>query len=497
MSGGNPSTKKAFWNDLKLAARVAKRAPVFSAVAIVTIALGVGATTAIFSVVDGVVLKPLPYRDATRLVRISHTAPGSNIDRMGTPDGTFFHYRENASTLAEYALYIESSATTDGDSGATEAGVIQATPSLFSVLGVKPLLGRLFTEEEGQSGAPVVVILTHKFWMSRFGGDSTVIGKPLSERSPIPIVGVLPEWFDFIRPEAFVTFGNSFDDPALIVNLRLDRTRARLGNFMYQAIGRLAPGATAQDANRELIMLMHQMPELYPHPGGFTTRSVQESRLAPVVEPFKNALVGDIAGVLWIIMGAIGLVLLIAMVNVLNLFAVRAESRRREIAVRRALGATGARLSQSFLAESFLLATAGTVLGVMVAASGTGMLLRIAPSNIPRLESSRPGLESAGVCRLDRTGLFAGTRTRAGSPIRTAQSISGGRRWRPGCHERAGTKPGTACNGGRADRLRDDATRGIGTAHENRLRDDATRGIGTAHENVLEPPPRRARFRHG
>ncbi|MEE8117292.1 MAG: ADOP family duplicated permease [Gemmatimonadales bacterium] len=371
--------------EARLAFRAVRRTPGFAAVAIATIGLGIGASTAIFSVLDDVVLKPLPYGDADRVVRITHTAPGRGIDRLGATDGMYFHYRENAATLEDFALYIEQSVPADGEEEPIEAGIIIATPSLFSILQVSPFLGRLFTEEDAEPGVEDRAVLTHRFWMREYGGDSTIIGQSLSETTTIPIIGVLPEWFDFIRPEAQHTFGNSFDKPDIFIPLTLRRARARFGNFMYQAVGRLAPGATLETATNELTVLMHQMPELYPE-NGLTARMVEEGRHAPVVERFKDAMVGDVAKVLWIIMGAVGFVLLIAMVNVLNLFIVRAESRRREIAVRRALGASRGKLLRAFLSEGLLLAAGGGGLGILLAVVGTGGLLRLAPAEIPRLD---------------------------------------------------------------------------------------------------------------
>lgn len=396
-SGAQPRTRavdrgqgtqhlQSWWYDLRLAARAARRAPLFTTVAALTIAVGIGGTTAIFSVLDAVVLQPLPYDDDDRVVRITHAAPGAGVERMGATDGMYFQYGEHATTLSEFALYVEESVpSANPDEGAVEVGLISATPSLFRILGVTPALGRLFTEEESRPGSSPVVLLTHKFWMSRFAGDSTVVGKQLSDAAPIPIVGVLPAWFDFIRPEARMTFGNAFDEPDLFFPLRLNRARARFGNFIYQAVGRLAPGATLEEATNELAVLMHQMPALYPE-NGLTEEAVAEGGHHPIVEPFKDAMVGSVGAVVWMLMGAVSLVLLIAMVNIVNLFLVRTESRRREIAVRAALGAGSGALARSFLAEASLVAALGCLVGSGFAAVGTRLVLRLAPADVPRLD---------------------------------------------------------------------------------------------------------------
>ncbi len=375
--------------ELRHAGRRLRRDPGFAITVMITLALGIGATTAIFSVLDGVVLAPLPYGDAGHLVTITHTDAGG--DDLGMPDGGYFYYRDRATTLSDIAVWIERSATVSGTGEPLELRMITATPSLLRVLGVEPMLGRGFKEEEGEPGAPDVAVITYSSWMRRYGGDPDVLGRPLIEGLDLPIVGVLPPSFDFIRPDATVTFGREFDEPDVLIPLSLDRTRARFGNFMYQSIARLAPGASARAAARELEVLMKSAPEAYP--GAHTVRSLEEGAYRPVVSPVKRALVGDTAGVLWILVGAVGLVLVIAAVNVANLFIVRAEARWHEMVVRRALGAQGGALAGSVLSEVTLLAVAGGALGIVLAWLGTRALLGMLPPGVPRIE--RVGLDDA------------------------------------------------------------------------------------------------------
>jgi predicted permease len=372
--------------DLVLEARVALRrlvrAPGFSAASIVTLGFGIGATTAIFSVVYGVILRPLPYPEPDGLVVVGHE---SMTGELGMPAAGWFHYSDRSRTLSDIAIYIESSASITGQGQPLELGIIQASPTFLDVLGVAPAMGRGLSPADAEPGAPPVVLVSHGYWVRVLGSDPDVIGRPLLEGDDDIVVGVLPADFEFERPPATVVFGNGFGPPDVILPLRgLERAGAWFGNYMYQGVARLAPGVTAADAERELYGLMLEAAQAYP--GGFTPAELEEGGYRPRVARFGDAIVGDLAGVLWIVFGAVGFVLVIATANVANLFLVRAESRRSELAVRRALGASGASLARTFLIESVLLAGAGGVLGVVLAATGTQALLGLTPSDLPRAE---------------------------------------------------------------------------------------------------------------
>lgn len=374
--------------ELRHAARRLARRPGFTAAAIGTLGLGIGATTAIFSVVEGVLLRPLPYPDAGRLVAVHHMSPGN---RLGMPAAGYFYYGDHATTLFGLALYLESSSPIAGTGAPLELGIIQATASLLPMLGVRPALGRLLLDSDAEPGAPPVAVITHGYWVHQLGSDPAVIGKPVLEGSNTLVVGVLPADFRFVRPEASITFGNPFADPDVYVPLEgLDRSKQRFGNFMYQSIGRLAPGATPESALAELKKLMPEAAEAYS--GSFTPAGLAEGGYAPVVTDLKASVVGDTVRVLWIVQAAVAFVLLIAVANVANLFLVRAESRRGEISVRRALGASGWALARVFLSESLLLAVFGGAVGVALAAGSTGVLLRLAPDLIPRLDQVGPDM---------------------------------------------------------------------------------------------------------
>ncbi len=368
--------------EVRQAVRRLSRRPGFTATVVATLALGIGGTTALFSVIDRVVLRPLPYGDAGRLVLVSHESP---TDRLGMTDGGYLEYVARSKTLSEMGLYIEMSSPVAGTGAPLEPGIIMASPSLLPLLRVSPVLGRGFTEEDTDPDADPVAIVTYGYWTRQLGADPDVLGKPVVPGSTRLVVGVLPRGFEFLRPEATVVFGNRFAGPDYFIPLeRLDPSAARFGNFMYQSLARLAPGATTADAQRELESLMHDAAVDYP--GGFTVTSLEEGGYHPVVERLSDALVGDVAHVLWILMGAVGFVLLIATANVANLFLVRAESRSRELAVRRALGASAPSIAAAFLSESLLLAGLGGALGLALARAGTVWLIRLIPGDVPRLD---------------------------------------------------------------------------------------------------------------
>ncbi|MDX1579031.1 MAG: ADOP family duplicated permease, partial [Gemmatimonadota bacterium] len=369
--------------DIRYAARGLRKHPAFAFAAVLTLGLGIGAVTAIFSVLNGVVLRPLPYADADRVVHIRHT--DHDGDNLGMPDGGYFFYGENANSLEEMAAYLELSQPVTGTGRPLELAIILATPSLFDVLRVSPVRGRLFTQADAEPGAPDVALITHAFWLQHFGGDPEVVGRELVDDLPWKIIGVLPPDFEFVRPEASIVFGNSFREPQVLAPLTMRQSEATFGNFMYQSLARLAPDATAAEAERELTALVPRAAEAYP--GGHTVQSLEEGGHRPVVRTVKQALVGGVAGTLWILLGAVGLVLLIGTANVANLVVARAESRRREIAVRRSLGAGLGALARASVVEGVLLAIAGGLLGLALAAVGAQVLLSLAPPDIPRLEN--------------------------------------------------------------------------------------------------------------
>lgn len=373
-------TIREFWLALR---RMTKR-PTFAVAGIVTLGLGIGAATAIFSVLYTVILRPLSYGDPERLVLVSHKS--DQID-LGMPTGGYFEYTSRSKTLAELAMYTESTTTFPIDDEPRELGLIRTTVNLFDVLEVGAARGRAFTAEDGVEGAAPVTVISYGFWQRMYGGDPDVIGRPVVDGSRLTVIGVMPEGFEFVRPKASVVFGTPFEAPDLFFPLVIRESEARFGNFMYQGIGRLSDEATVEDAKTELRRLMRDAADHYP--GGHTRESLDEGHYEANVETLKDAVVGDVSDVLWILMGTVSIVLLIAATNVANLFVLRAESMRKELAIRTALGASRRSVTRWFLADGLMLSTLGGTLGLAIASFGTRSVLLLAPGDLPRIDDLR------------------------------------------------------------------------------------------------------------
>ena len=368
--------------ELSHATRRLVRRPGFTAAAAGTVALGIGATTALFSVLDGVLLRPLPYADAQSLVYLGHE---SHSDELGLPDGGYLHYAERSRTLADIGLYLETSSPVVGGDRPLELGIIQASQNLLPMLGVAPARGRGFAEEDHLPGATPVAVVTHEYWVNHLGADPNALGAPVAPGSTRTVVGILPEGFAFERPQAIVVFGNRFRQPHIFVPLAaLNPANARFGNFMYQGLARLAPGATAEEARDELQVLMREAAEHYPN--GLSVGALDDGGYGPVVVSLKDYLVRDVSGVLKLLMGAALVVLLIAIANVTNLFLVRADARAGEFAIRRALGASDRAVRWAFFSDVALTSVVGGLVGVLLAFAGTRGLLTLAPASLPYLD---------------------------------------------------------------------------------------------------------------
>ena len=360
------------------AARRLLRAPAFSVPAALTLALAVGAISAIFTVADAVVLSPLPYPDSNRLVWLEH---GSQVlDRetgLTMTAGFYVQYREGASLLESIAIHQATALNLTGDGGEPErVSALRATPSLTDVLGVPPRLGRWFTEQEGELGAPPVAVLSEGFWQRRYGGDPGVLGRTitLSDRT-YEIVGVMPAGFTY--PE--------WTHPDLWVVLQLGDSNIQVSGFNYGGVARLRAEATLDDLAAELDGLIGRLPERFPA-DAFGVPFIEEARPYSVPQRLKEAVVGPVGRTLWILLGAAAVVLLIACANVANLLLVRSEGRQREMAVRRALGAGRAEVPAVVLTESVLLALVGGAAGLALAFGGVRLLMTFGPQNLPRLE---------------------------------------------------------------------------------------------------------------
>ncbi|HZD04442.1 MAG TPA: ABC transporter permease, partial [Longimicrobiales bacterium] len=361
--------------DLRQAARRLWRSPAFTAAAAATVALAIGADTAVFSLLKGVVLDPLPYPDAGRLVWLDHAAPGIGAESgLGMTRGLFRFYRGNSRTLEEVAVYRTSESTFAAGGGEPErVGTLQGTWTLFAVLGARPLLGRLPTREDGASdgGGPApVVLLSHGFWTRRFGASPDVLGRIVHlDGLPYEVVGVMPASFAYPDRET----------DAWIPTV----PEAGFGGWVERGIGRAREGYEPADVQRDLAALVPRIPDAFED--DFARASVEDARITPRIVSLQEHVVGDVDRILWILMGGVGLVFLVVWANVAGLFLVRAEARQREMAVRRALGAGGGAVAAVLLWESGLVGLMGGAGGVLLARGGLALLVHMGPHDLPRL----------------------------------------------------------------------------------------------------------------
>ncbi|MCA9738121.1 MAG: ABC transporter permease [Gemmatimonadota bacterium] len=365
----------ALLRHLRLSVRTLARAPLFTVTAVATLALGIGANTAIFSVVHGVLLEPLPYANEDRLLGLWNEAPGLGFDLLNQSPANYFVYREDATTLEEVALWADRTAQISGLDQPEELRGLMVTDGFFPVLGVQAALGRTFTAADDQPGAARTVMLTHPYWQRAFGGDPGVIGRTLTiNGNPHEIVGVTPDGFRFLDSDA-----------ELFTTARFDPAEVIMGNFSYQLIARRTPDASIEQVQAELSRLIPVAVERFPGP--VTMSMLEQAAFKPVTRPLKEDLVGDVRPVLWVLLGTVGMVLLIACANVANLLLVRAEGRSRDVAVRTALGAGRRAIAGGFLSESVVLGLVGGALGIGLAAGGLRLLRALGPGELPRLSS--------------------------------------------------------------------------------------------------------------
>ena len=349
--------------------------PFFTSLSILTLAIGIGANCAIFAVVYGVLLKPLPYPDSGRLVAVDHSAPGVNIERSGAAPFLYFTYREQAKSFTSIGMYQGDTFSVTGLGEPEEIPGMDVTQGVLPTLGVKPALGRLFTQADDSPGSPETVVLTYAYWQARLGGDPSAVGRTVMfDGRPRQIIGVLPASFHFLDRSV-----------SAFAPLQLDRSKTFLGQFSYEAIARLAPGATLESAAADLARLIPISIKTFPAFPGYSPKMFTDARLAPALRPLKDAIVGDVGSVLWVLMGTIGIVLLIACANVANLLLVRTEGRQQELAIRAALGAGWPRIARELMAESLVLGIWGGVVGLGLAYGGVRLLVALAPANLPRL----------------------------------------------------------------------------------------------------------------
>jgi predicted permease len=366
--------------DIRYALRTLRRSPAFTMVVVMTLALGIGANTAIFSVIRGVLLKPLPHRDGDRLVYLRHSTdgPGGANILFSVPEVRDF--RAGAPALAGIAEYCPWFGALQGDDGAVRIEVGLVTGNFFEVMGLSPVLGRLTRPSDDGTGVPPVMVLTHEFWMKRFGGDSGIIGRQVRvDENAVTVIGVVQPAPSF--PDRVDAWVNMVISPhhlsALMVQNRFHR--------MTEVVARLAPGATVERARAEVAAVDARIQR------EFRDAYAPASHYRVAVIPFKQVLGERARLTLWLLMGAAAFVLIIAAANVTNLTLMRGVRREHELVTRAALGAGAARLRRLLLAENLVLSLTSAVLGIVIAAGGVRLLVSLAERYSPR----------AGEIRLD------------------------------------------------------------------------------------------------
>lgn len=358
------------------AARRLFKSPAFALTAIMTVGAAIGANALIFSIVNGIILKPLPYAQPQALVAVWHVAPGVMPGPLNQSAATYFMYRDSARVFEDIGLWSGGSVTVTGRGEPEQVQALNVTDGTLGVLGVRPALGRGFTRDDDLPTGPDTVILSYRYWQRVFSGSPGALGQSLMVNGrPREVVGVMPAGFRFLN-----------QDPAVFTTFKFNRSEIHAAGFSYQGIARLKPGVSIAQANADVERLLPTLTERFPLPPGFTKKMFDEARFGSLVRRLEVDVGGDIGAMLWVLLGTVGMVLLVACANVANLFLVRAEGRQQELAVRLALGAESRRIAWQLLSESLLIALLGGVLGVALAYGGIQLLVYLQPAQLPRLD---------------------------------------------------------------------------------------------------------------
>jgi predicted permease len=381
--------------DVRFALRGWRRSPLFVSVIVSSLALSIGATSAVFAIVHAVVFQPLPYPDSHRLVNVRELNVTSD-QKSGLSPPDFFDLRERARTIAAVAGYWTPTMRVSSSGGTPERVLGTAcTANFLRVLGVAPEIGRGFVDADDTPGAPRVAVLSHRLWRRAFGGDSTIVGRGiLIDDAPVVVIGVMPDRFDFpLQAELWTPIRLSRSEPP---NRAIPPDRYRQYRILT-VVGRLSPDATLAQARGELRTIFNDLERANPK----TNR-----QMTATADLLHDVIVGDVRPAMLLMLTAAGCLLLIATANVATLLTVRGESRERDLTMRLALGATTGRLVQQLLIESLLVGVAGSVTGLVVAYALLGVLLRLAPPGIPRLSTA--GIDATAIAFTAAAGIVCG-----------------------------------------------------------------------------------------
>jgi predicted permease len=369
-----------FVQDLRYALRMLGKAPGFTAIAVLTLAIGIGANTAVFSVVNSVLLKPLNYPQAEELVSLHQVAPGA----AGLADfetglhlspSMYFTYAEQNRTFQSVGVWDIGTANVTGLAEPEQVRTVDVSDGVLQTLGVPPAAGRWLSAADQVPHGPERVMLSYGYWQRRFGSDLSAIERNLMlDSRPRQIVGVMPQGFRFVDTD--------FD---VMVPLAFDRGKVILAGFGFNAIARLKPNATIAQANADMARMLPIWMDSWTNGPGSNPHIYETWRITPAIRSMKQEVIGNVSELLWVVMGTLGLVMLIACANVANLLLVRVEARQQELAVRAALGAGWSRIVRGLLVESLMLGLLGGAMGVGLAYAGVQLLVAAGPANLPRL----------------------------------------------------------------------------------------------------------------
>lgn len=376
--------RDALGREVRLAIRGLRRSPGFSLIVLATLALGIGAATAIFTLLDAVLLRPLPYPDESRLVWIESATSSTP---WAVSEAGYFYYRAHNHTLESLGAFTQDEAVVVGGDGARALPAAYVTASVFDVLGLRTVLGRAIQPADDQPGTGTAVVLSHRYWMREFQGDSSIVGRTIRVNDGVrTVVGVLAAGEEPPRMSVDLWLTLNFDPADPPVN-----------SHYLSVVARLAPGVDAAAAQRDLASLTERFPRDLP--GAYSPGFMSKYHFTAGVKPLRAEVVGDAARGMWIVLAAASLLLIVACANVANLFLVRLEARRREVTIRVAIGAEGTHLAWHYLTESLLLCLVAGGVGLVLADGAIHALLALAPSTLPRLDEVRLGWRSA-VCAM-------------------------------------------------------------------------------------------------
>jgi predicted permease len=369
-----------FFADLRYGARQLRRNPSFTALTILTLALGIGANTAVFSVVNSVLLKPLAYPHSEQLVALHQAAPGaaglfSVSDGLPLSASMYVTYSDHNRSFQSLGVWNSGTANVTERAEAEQVRTANVSDDLLQALAVPPMLGRSLSSVDEQPGSALTVMLGYGYWQRRFGADPSVVGRKINVDSRLwEIVGVMPRGFQIADAD--------FD---LIMPFAFDRSNLRLAGFGYQGIARLKPGVTIAEANADITRMLPIWMHSWTNGPGTIPSFYLTWKITPDLRPLKKQVVGEVGNVLWVVMATIGMVMLITCANVANLLLVRTEARQQELAIRAALGAGRWRIVRALLVESMLLGLLGGALAIALAYEGLKLLVALGPNSLPRL----------------------------------------------------------------------------------------------------------------